>query len=135
MNRSEFLRQTLAAGSVLCAGAALEACALLEDAEMQVGALAELEARGFIETRFNGRKILAVWLDGKPVIFSLICRHKRCTVRYHEEEAQFVCPCHDGLYDRYGQVLDGPPPGPLRRYAAEIRDGELWVLNRFEPEG
>lgn len=129
MNRNEFLHLT---GAGLGAVALSSACSLLDAPEMRVCALAELEAVAYRIEKFNGRKIFLTLRDGKVVIFSLICRHKRCTVAWEESREQFECPCHEGVYDREGEVVDGPPPAPLHRFKHEIREGDVWVLNEFE---
>jgi succinate dehydrogenase / fumarate reductase iron-sulfur subunit len=40
---------------------------------------------------------------------------------------QFRCPCHGGNFDRQGNVLAGPPPRPLDRYAFKVDSGHLLV--------
>lgn len=128
LSRRRFLEQGLAAGAGM---AALPACGWLEEAEMRVCSLAELEERGAVSVKFNGRKILARRLGGELVVFSLICRHKKCTVAWKAEAAEFHCPCHEGVYDQTGEPLDGPPEAPLRRYRHELRGQDLWVLNQW----
>lgn len=64
---------------------------------------------------------------GAPFVLSGTCTHLGCTVRWNERDGQFQCPCHGGRFAPDGRVLDGPPPQPLRRVAAEVRDGELHV--------
>ena len=46
----------------------------------------------------------------------------------------YLCPCHDAKFGQQGQVLDGPPPRPLDRYA-EFRVTEEGVLEIFYKEG
>lgn len=130
-SRRHFLRQSAAVGLVYLTGQSLTGCGLFDDPEMRVCTLAELQAQQTITTRFNKRKIMLTYLDEELVIFSLICRHKKCTVKYVPDEAIFACPCHEGMYDQAGQVIDGPPPAPLHRFQYEIREGEVWVLNTF----
>ena len=119
-------------GASCLLAASLPGCGLFDDAEMKVCSLEELDEQGQVSPKFNGKRILATRLDGEIVIFSLICSHKKCTVKYKELEEQFACPCHEGLYDKYGEVIDGPPPEALSRFKYEIRGAELWVLNQKE---
>jgi menaquinol-cytochrome c reductase iron-sulfur subunit len=65
--------------------------------------------------------------SGTPFVLSGTCTHLGCTVRWNAEDDQFQCPCHGGRFAPDGRVVDGPPPQPLRRLAAEVRDGELRV--------
>jgi thiosulfate dehydrogenase [quinone] large subunit len=60
--------------------------------------------------------------------FDAVCTHAGCTVEYDQAGAQFICPCHGGVYDaRTGQVLQGPPPAPLRSIPVRVVGGRLWV--------
>ncbi|MEM6261865.1 MAG: Rieske 2Fe-2S domain-containing protein [Bacteroidota bacterium] len=128
MDRKTFLKlsATTVAGASMLPG-----CGLFDEPEMLIDSVEQLEQSAFTITKFNRKKIMVTKLDGEWVIFSLICRHKKCTVAYEAEIEEFACPCHEGRYDKLGRVLDGPPPGPLRRFKWEIRAGKLWVLNEF----
>lgn len=128
MSRQQFLEKASILGLGLTV-AGTSACTLFDDKEMLVCALEDLKSQDYVIARFNGKKILVTYLDDTLTIFSLICRHKKCTVAYHADEAQFICPCHEGTYDKYGEVIDGPPPGPLFRFKAEVREGNVWVVN------
>ncbi len=62
------------------------------------------------------------------VAFDAVCTHAGCTVNYDPSGVRFVCPCHGGVYDaRTGQVLQGPPPAPLRRIPVQVVGGQLRV--------
>ena len=45
--------------------------------------------------------------------------------------AGFGCPCHGGQYDTEGNRTAGPPVRALDRYAFEINNGRLILLNTF----
>lgn len=74
--------------------------------------------------------VKAITYEGKPAIvlrdkegvtaFSLICTHLGCTVQWRESKQEFFCPCHDGYFDRNGDVLSGPPPMPLEQLQAKV---------------
>jgi Rieske Fe-S protein len=55
------------------------------------------------------------------------CTHLGCRTRYDDASKHFVCPCHGGVYDMDGSVLDGPPPAPLRRLEARIDGTDVVV--------
>jgi cytochrome b6-f complex iron-sulfur subunit len=126
MTRKDFVRLTAGAA---CALPLVEGCDLLDAPEMRLCSKAELEEKRLISGKFNGKGVLMMELDGKWEVFSLRCRHKRCTVKWKPDERIFACPCHEGVYDDHGNVLDGPPPGPLYRFRWEERNGDIWVLN------
>jgi len=64
------------------------------------------------------------------------CTHLGCVVPWLPDEGseddlatkgRFNCPCHAGIYDRYGLVHGGPPPRPFDLFPATIEGGELIV--------
>ncbi len=132
LDRRSFLKQSTRLGIGCALVTTIPACSLFDEPEMLVCQLSELDRVSFVTQKFNRKRILARKMDGEITIFSLICSHKRCTVKYKEMDEQFACPCHEGLYDKYGQVIDGPPPEALSRFQFEIRGEELWVLNEFQ---
>ncbi|HEY4688908.1 MAG TPA: ubiquinol-cytochrome c reductase iron-sulfur subunit [Anaerolineae bacterium] len=66
----------------------------------------------------NGRDFVAM---------SNICTHLACRVRWIAERQEFFCPCHNGVYDKDGKVLAGPPPRPLDRYEVKVEDNQLFI--------
>ncbi len=69
--------------------------------------------------------------DPKDIlILSSRCTHLGCTVNWHPEANEFICPCHDAKFSKEGVVLDGPPPKPLNQYT-EFKvdnDGNLLIF-------
>jgi menaquinol-cytochrome c reductase iron-sulfur subunit len=66
--------------------------------------------------------------DGRDyVAMSNICTHLGCRVRWIGDQEQFFCPCHNAIFDKEGQVVDGPPPRPLDRYVVKVEDDQLFV--------
>jgi Rieske Fe-S protein len=126
--RRRFIKQAGIAGAACLFSGALAACS---EPEKPMGTRSELEAQGFLMVRFNGSRAHARYIDGELVVFSQICQHKKCTVRWDEAENKFYCPCHEGIYDADGNVISGPPEGPLRRLKYEWRGDSLIVLNQF----
>jgi thiosulfate dehydrogenase [quinone] large subunit len=62
------------------------------------------------------------------IAFDAVCTHAGCTVEYDPTAVQFRCPCHGGVFDALtGQVLQGPPPSPLRGIPVQVTDGQLRV--------
>lgn len=62
------------------------------------------------------------------VAMSNICTHLDCRVRWVSDREKFFCPCHNGIFDKDGSVISGPPPRPLDRYKVKIEDGQLFIL-------
>jgi len=53
------------------------------------------------------------------------CTHLGCLVRWKQQNNHFACPCHEGLFSKEGQVLDGAPSKPLRQLETKIENGIL----------
>lgn len=73
--------------------------------------------------------VYALTDDGREyVAMSNICTHLGCRVRWIADREQFYCPCHDGVFDKEGNVVSGPPPRPLDRYEAKVENDQLLIL-------
>jgi len=78
----------------------------------------ETESSIYVITE-NGRDFAAM---------SNICTHLGCRVRWNADQEQFFCPCHNAVFDKDGNVVDGPPPRPLDRYEIKVEGDQLYVL-------
>ncbi len=67
----------------------------------------------------NGRDYIAM---------SNVCTHLGCRVRWIAEQNKFFCPCHNGIFDKEGNVVSGPPPRPLNRYDVKVENNELFIM-------
>jgi len=111
-----------------------------EDEMLIVAGEVEHFERGSVTAFPAGRFYLARLEDGGFMAFDRQCTHLGCTVPWHEEERQFVCPCHASSYDIRGQVLNPPAPRPLDLFMVRIENGIVKVDTRqpvrrriFEP--
>ncbi|MBI2850622.1 MAG: ubiquinol-cytochrome c reductase iron-sulfur subunit [Chloroflexi bacterium] len=64
------------------------------------------------------------------------CTHLGCVVPWRDDNpsedalasnGRFNCPCHGGIFDRYGVVHAGPPPKPLDIFPITVENGEVIV--------
>ena len=64
------------------------------------------------------------------------CTHLGCVVPWLPDDpsedalaakGRFNCPCHGGIFDRYGVVHAGPPPRPMDIFPISIERGEIIV--------
>jgi len=62
------------------------------------------------------------------LVFDPRCTHLSCAYHWEDSSNQFLCPCHNGLYDSEGRVAGGPPPRPLDIYRTTIEDGVLFIV-------
>lgn len=65
--------------------------------------------------------------DKGLTVFSPLCTHLGCLVKWNNIQKEFVCVCHGGKFDMDGKVIAGPPPKPLERLPLNIRDGKVYV--------
>lgn len=62
---------------------------------------------------------------------SRTCTHSGvCLVDWDKSRQQFVCPCHRGVFDVYGNVVWGPPPRPLSSRDVVVREGRVYVKRK-----
>jgi cytochrome b6-f complex iron-sulfur subunit len=38
------------------------------------------------------------------------------------DKGRFKCPCHGSIYNRYGQIIQGPAPRPMDRFPIKIEN-------------
>jgi nitrite reductase/ring-hydroxylating ferredoxin subunit len=83
---------------------------------------------GSMVTKIRGKELLLV-RDGQDSAhaFEAKCPHEQCDLNYTHGKQKIECPCHDGVFDLSGKVLEGPPPRPLETYQT-IVDGERILL-------
>ena len=55
------------------------------------------------------------------------CTHLGCRTSYDRKAKRIVCPCHGGVFDVNGAVLEGPPPAPLPTLETRVQDGQVMV--------
>lgn len=75
----------------------------------------------------GGQKILVLRTNDGVVAFSRRCTDLGCLVSWNKEREQFVCPCHQGVFDKTGLNVAGPPPRPLDRLDIVKRGEQLYV--------
>lgn len=71
-----------------------------------------------------GSKALLLRTKEGLVAFSRKCTDLGCLVSWDNSREQFICPCHQGVYDRNGKNIAGPPPRPLDRLDV-VKKGEM----------
>lgn len=79
----------------------------------------------------KGKKIettaFLVTKEQKLIALSPVCTHLGCMVRWDRVEEIFKCPCHGGVYDKFGSVKEGPPPASLTELPVKIADGMIYI--------
>ncbi|GMV50279.1 Rieske (2Fe-2S) protein [Nitrospirales bacterium NOB] len=75
----------------------------------------------------GGQKILVLKTEEGVAAFSRRCTDLGCLVSWNRERQQFICPCHQGTFDKTGKNISGPPPRPLDRLDLVKRGEQLYV--------
>lgn len=66
--------------------------------------------------------------EGQEIVaFSDVCTHLSCRVNWDEEKNEYNCPCHAAFFDKFGEVISGPPPRPMDRYETQVDGGQLFI--------
>jgi Rieske Fe-S protein len=94
----------------------------------------------FTRTQVNGWEKTAISYgvyilrqEGDQVLaLNNLCTHLSCRVSWHEEDAIYICPCHDAHFNIDGEVVSGPPPRPLAPYETKVENGELFIFLQQE---
>lgn len=63
--------------------------------------------------------------------FSNRCPHLGCRVHYNAQDKQFVCPCHQGVFDSAGVAISGPPAEAgqvLKSYTIELDGQSMYAV-------
>ncbi len=96
-----------------------------------VANLSEFKENSLVKTYF-GLPIILI-KDGKGLLsFSTICPHLGCIVVWDEKKKQFICPCHDAVFDEAGKALKGPVK-PYNLLPMEIKvEGEMISVKLIE---
>jgi cytochrome b6-f complex iron-sulfur subunit len=90
---------------------------------------AKLEQNKFVIVPVSGQRVIVLQTpDQQLFALSAKCTHEGCTVTYQPAQSDLWCPCHDGRFNLNGNVLSGPPPQPLQKYAVRRQpDGGIVI--------
>ena len=151
ISRRDFVKLvTTALGAIMGAGIGLPAIGYLvapalrkqeTDVWIPLGPLTDYEADvpklfTFTRSKVNGWEktvnsygvfVLRQADADEVLVMSNQCTHLSCRVNWNQADQCYACPCHDATFSMTGEVLGGPPPGPLERYETKIEDGNLFL--------
>ena len=89
--------------------------------------LSELPVGGSKPVTYGGTSVLVLRTPESVKAFSLVCTHLGCLVNWEPGKQEFYCPCHDGRFDQFGEVVSGPPIVPLEQFPVKL-DGERVIV-------
>jgi cytochrome b6-f complex iron-sulfur subunit len=131
------------AGALVVASAAAAAGAVVafaspppgrrEDvSEIDAASFDELKARGSVRFRFGREPCILILHDDRVHALSLVCTHLGCLVDWSPGIGRLTCPCHRASFSLAGNVIEGPPPRPLRTFATSVVGGRVLVRRNTE---
>lgn len=78
-------------------------------------------------THFRKARVFLVHAPTGLLALGDECTHQQCPLLYVAERHVLQCNCHGARFAPTGEVLDGPAPHPLPRYAVRLEDGQVSV--------
>ena len=97
------------------------------DESVLLGAEQNMPMNEAVPMELGGHKLLVLKTEDGVTAFSRRCTDLGCLVSWDRQREQFVCPCHQGIYDKTGKNIAGPPPRPLDRFDIVKRGEQLYV--------
>ena len=139
MDRKEFLKTTCLVCGALAAASLIDACKKTAtttqapdvDFTLDLSASANSALNNVGGSVVNSKVIIirtAVPLTASSfTALTQICTHAGCDLAYYNKNNTVGCPCHGGVFNINGNVIAGPPPGPLRKYNVSLNGNSLRV--------
>lgn len=100
-----------------------------------IGKKSELGVGKAKEIKISQKPVFVVNLGNEYKVFSGVCTHLGCMVRWEEQKQRFYCPCHQGIYSKTGEVVGGPPPRPLDEFEVEVDNKLIYIKVEDKLEG
>ena len=130
LSRRRFLDRVAAGLAAVAALPLLEACSGEEVPPGIRVALAELPDGARLIVLDGNLPVEVTRESGEVRARSLICTHQGCQVQWKTDEQHYHCPCHDGVFDRDGKPILGPPREGLREFAVTTDQDYVYVDTR-----
>jgi cytochrome b6-f complex iron-sulfur subunit len=92
-----------------------------------VGQLKDLPPGSSLTATYMQQPVIVFNADGQLGAFSAICTHEGCLVAWSRDRRLLLCPCHGGVFDTSGQVVEGPPPAALLGFNVVVEDGSIYL--------
>jgi len=107
--------------------------------EMFVGTLADFPVGASRNIRDpRGQEIAITRLTdggGDPAegfkALSTKCPHLGCSIHWEDANQRFRCPCHEGIFDKEGRAVSGPPAAEnkdLSTYVVRVERQNGWIF-------
>ena len=99
----------------------------LPDNEPTAVTLSMMRVDGYREALVRRTIFLVKTGESEVAAFDATCTHLGCLVGWDPQGQVFKCPCHGGVFDRSGAVMEGPPPEGLMKIATRVDGNRVMV--------
>ena len=89
--------------------------------------LSVMRVDGYREALVRRTIFLVKTGESEVAAFDATCTHLGCLVGWDPQRQVFKCPCHGGIFDRSGAVMEGPPPEGLMKIATRVDGNRVMV--------
>jgi len=84
---------------------------------------------------YNPEHSLYIFREKQGSFYSLsaVCTHLGCLTKWNpagiqgHPEGVIACPCHGSIFDKKGNVINGPAPRPLDRFLVKLDEDKLMI--------
>jgi cytochrome b6-f complex iron-sulfur subunit len=92
-----------------------------------VGQMKDLPPGSALTATYMEQPAIVFNAEGAVSAFSAICTHEGCVVAWNRDRRVLLCPCHGGVFDTDGEVVEGPPPAGLLGFKVVIEDDSIYL--------
>lgn len=103
--------------------------------KLLVGRRDEFKVGEAKEFNYGERDLFLVRTNDGFKVYSAICTHLGCKIRWEGYRDRFFCPCHKGIFSPSGEVISGPPPRPLDEFKVEVEDNLVYMWMKESSRG
>lgn len=87
------------------------------------------------EITLSNKPVFVVHLEDGYKVFSGVCPHLGCMVSWEEQKSRFYCPCHQGIFNKTGEVTAGPPERGLDEFEVVMEKNLVFIKIEDKVEG
>ncbi|MHC1737708.1 MAG: ubiquinol-cytochrome c reductase iron-sulfur subunit [Ignavibacteriaceae bacterium] len=95
--------------------------------KMLVGRVSEIKVGEAKEVQVGDSSLYLVRNEDGFKVLSSVCTHLGCKVNWEAHRNRFYCPCHKGIFDATGNVVEGPPPRALDEFKVETDNNLIYM--------
>jgi Rieske Fe-S protein len=102
--------------------------------KLLVGRTHELELGEAKQFSIGKNDLFLVNTNNGYKVYSAVCTHLGCKIKWEAHRNRFYCACHKGIFDSNGDVVGGPPPRALDEYTVEISNSLVYMWMNDDKE-